>query len=252
MTEINGLGKESEGFSCRKVGDIGVFIDRGLPLYPRFAITLFANLWVNHAMPFLFNARYGLFTYSQSDGLDPFHIVELFAGLHAECIVGRESHEVEGIHYHAFVDFGEKFRTTDVRKFDVDGFHPNVVPSRGTPEKGYDYATKDGDVVAGGLERPEAVGAGGGGVAWSRIADAPSASDFWSLVRELAPRSLLTSFPSLRAYAEWNYRPERTPYEHPPTLTLDISDIPELGEWVRDNLSGTHVGKMSYSYGPGP
>lgn len=203
-------------------------------------------------MPFLFNARYGLFTYSQSEGLDPFHIVELFAALHAECIVGREMHQSEGIHYHAFVDFGEKFRTTDVRKFDVDGFHPNVVPSRGTPEKGYDYATKDGDVVAGGLERPEPVGNGGGSVAWSRIADAPSASDFWSLVRELAPRSLLTSFPSLRAYAEWNYRPERTRYEHPAALTLEISHIPELGEWVRDNLSGTHVGKMSYSYGPGP
>ena len=40
-----------------------------------------------------------------------------------------------GLHLHAFVDFGRKYRTRNTRAFDVEGCHPNVSPSRGTPEE---------------------------------------------------------------------------------------------------------------------
>lgn len=198
-------------------------------------------------MPFAFNAKYGLFTYAQCGTLDPFQVVELFSELGAECIIGREAHEDGGIHLHAFVDFGRKFRTRDERKFDVGGCHPNVSPSRGTPEKGYDYAIKDGDVVGGGLERPSGSRVSSASEAWPEIIAAESREEFWRLVQELAPRSLLCNFPSLRSYAEWRYRPEPTPYQHPISVDLDTSNFPELDQWRQGNLENNSLGGKSYT-----
>nr|WAE43275.1 MAG: replication associated protein [Cressdnaviricota sp.] len=167
-------------------------------------------------MPFRFQARYALLTYSQcGDELAPDRIVNCLSALAAECIIGRESHEDGGIHLHVFVDFGRKFRSGAVDVFDVDGFHPNISSSYGTPEKGYDYAIKDGDVVAGGLERPSGRGNGKADLVWSEIAAAETRDEFWELCRRLAPKTLLSSFPSLRAYAEWHYRPHIAEYESP-------------------------------------
>lgn len=202
------------------------------------------NIKVLLTMPFRFQSRYGLFTYSQCGELDPFEVVALFSSLGAECIVGRENHSDEGIHLHAFVDFGRRFRTTNERAFDVDGRHPNVSPSRGTPEKGWDYAVKDGDVVAGGLERPSGSRVSTASTDWGRLCDATSESEFWELVRELAPRALLTNFTSLRAFAEWNFRPDPTPYCTPAGISFDISGIAGLPEWVSDNLVGNSVSKL--------
>ena len=198
-------------------------------------------------MPFRFQARYVLVTYAQCGDLDPHEVVCLFSSLGAECIIGRENHRDEGVHLHAFVDFGRKYRTSNERAFDVNGCHPNITPSRGTPEKGYDYAIKDGDVVGGGLERPVRGGVHEDGDPWRQICDAASRDEFWELVRELAPRALLTSFTSLRAYADWHYRPVRTPYTTPEGITFDLSGAEELSEWVRNNLSGDNVGKLSYT-----
>ena len=64
---------------------------------------------------------------------------------------------------------------------------------------------------------------------------------------ELAPRALLCNHQSLRAYADWHYRPPAVAYRHPCELRIVSDHVPELDYWVRDNLSG--VGK-SYTYGP--
>ena len=104
---------------------------------------------------FRFQARYGLFTYSQCGQLRPSAVVELFSALSADCIVGREAHGDGGTHLHAFVDFRRKFRTRDVRKFDVEGFHPNIISTIRSPSGSWDYATKDGDICGGSLRRPE-------------------------------------------------------------------------------------------------
>ena len=100
---------------------------------------------------FRFQARYALLTYAQCGELDPFRVVEHLGSLRAECIIGRESHVTGGLHLHAFVGWERKFSTRDCRAFDVDGHHPNIVASYGTPESGWDYACKEGDIVAGGL-----------------------------------------------------------------------------------------------------
>lgn len=192
-------------------------------------------------MSFAFNARYGLFTYAQCGSLDPFEVVAHFSSMGAECIIGRENHEDGGTHLHAFADFGKKLRTRDAHKFDVGGCHANISPSRGTPEKGYDYAIKDGDVVAGGLERP-ASGKRSSDDTWSTIVAATSAEEFWRLVSELAPRSLVCNFPSLRTYAEWRFRVERAEYLHPASVHLDTGNLPGLSLWAHENIDGGTVG----------
>ena len=194
-------------------------------------------------MTFQLNSRYVLLTYAQCGELDPWKINTLLSGLGAECIIGREHHRDEGIHLHAFVDFGRKFRTRNPRFADVEDCHPNIQPFGRTPEKGWDYAIKDGEVVAGGLGRPERGEVSGAGDPWTIVANATDCVEFWCMVRELAPRALLTNFTSLRAYADWNFRPQKRPYSTPAEVSFDLSGYPELSEWVRNNVHGTVTGK---------
>ena len=100
---------------------------------------------------FRLQARYVLLTYAQCGDLDPWVVHDVITSFPAECLIGRETHADGGTHLHAFVDFGRKVDIRDPRRFDVEGFHPNIQPCGRTPQKMLDYAIKDGDVVAGGL-----------------------------------------------------------------------------------------------------
>lgn len=226
----------------------GVFIGEKDPgLGPSGHITLNAQTWTQDVQQrtmssFRFQARYALLTYAQCGDLDPFAVVNHLAELGAECIIGRENHSDGGLHLHAFVDFGRKYRTRNTRAFDVEGCHPNVSPSRGTPEEGYDYAIKDGDVVAGGLERPAGSGLASNGDVWPEIINAKDESEFWSLCESLAPRALVTQFTQLRAFAAWKFPPIRVPYETPEGIIIDTSWVAELDSWVRDNLKSSQTG----------
>ena len=191
---------------------------------------------------FDFHARYGLFTYSQCDGLDAFDVVDHFTSLGAECIIGRERHADEGTHLHCFADFGRKRRFRRHVFADVGRFHPNIQPSRGTPGVAYDYAIKDGDVVAGGLERPDDTSSN------SRRSNVPNdstmatlvsiedESTFWETVRELAPGLLLRNHPSLESYAKRRFAPRLQQYSHPQQLVCRTEGVPELDRWREDNL----------------
>lgn len=197
-------------------------------------------------MPFSFHARYALLTYAQCGALDPFAIVQHFTLLEAECIIGRELHADGGTHLHVFVDFGVKRRFRSSNCFDVEACHPNIIPSRGTPERGYDYSIKDGDVVAGGLERPSASEprrSGSTSATMDTLVGIDDEQTFWDSVRELAPGLLLRSFPSLQSYAKWRFAISTPEYEHPSQLTLFDGSIPELVDWRRDNLERSGVGR---------
>lgn len=196
-------------------------------------------------MAYRFQSRYALITYAQCGDLDPWTVCDFLSAVPAECIIGREAHADGGIHLHAFVDFGIRFRTSDARRFDVDGHHPNIQPCGRTPEKMFDYAIKDGDVVAGGLGRPSGQDVAGVPSQWDTIVGAQDVGEFWELLRTLAPRTLLSNFNSLRSYAEWRYRPTIADYISPPGVVFDISGVEELGEFVRESLSGNWVGESS-------
>lgn len=202
-------------------------------------------------MAFLTNGRYFLVTYAQCGDLDPFHVVDKFSSLGAECIIGRERHADAGLHLHCFVDFNRKFRSRKADIFDVDGRHPNIEPSRGTPEKGYDYAIKDGEVVAGGLERPVPSSRDGAGSVfekWTVITQAEDRETFWRLVHELDPKSAACSFSQLSKYADFKYADVPAEYEHPRGIEFVSGDVDGRDEWVQESglgLAESRVGGLS-------
>uniref|UniRef100_A0A8E7G2B4 Replication-associated protein n=1 Tax=Periparus ater Genomoviridae sp. TaxID=2814985 RepID=A0A8E7G2B4_9VIRU len=197
-------------------------------------------------MPSLFFcAQHFLLTYAHVEGrdgkppLDPFRVVEVIGDLGAECIVARELYPTgEGFHFHVFVSFERRFRSRKADVFDVDGYHPNVEPSRKNALGGFDYATKDGEVVAGGLERPSGIGGRRGAnrdeVVWGQITTAETRDEFWSLCDELDPKSLVCNFPALQRFADWKFRPVKVPYVTPDGV-FDTSGYDALDDW-RDNV----------------
>nr|UQB76398.1 replication associated protein [Flumine genomovirus 5] len=194
-------------------------------------------------MPFQLCTKHGLLTYAQCENLDAFKVVARLSELGAECIVGREIHEDGGTHLHVFFAFEGKFRTRNERIFDVDGYHPNIVRSWGTPEKGWDYATKDGDVVAGGLERPSGSGDNETKNKWAFIIQADTRDEFWTRVEECDPRSMACNYGNLAKYCEWKYRPEFLEYEHPEGISFIQEQTEDLREWAAQNVGGDVTGK---------
>jgi len=194
-------------------------------------------------MSFTFHARYALLTYAQCDGLDPWAVLDHFTSLEAECIIARENHADGGTHLHVFADFGKKRKHRRADIFDVSGHHPNIEPSRGTPERGYDYVIKDGDVVCGGLGRPgQEKRNGSSDHAMAEILACDDEQSFWETVREMAPGMLLRNFPSLRQYVAWRYKPNETQYSTPRGVHFSTEGVPELGEWAAANIRGTEPG----------
>lgn len=207
-------------------------------------------------MPFVLNhAKYVLLTYAQCGDLDPWTVSDHLSTLGAECIVGRESHADDGIHLHVFADFGRKFSSRKTDVFDVGGCHPNIERVGKTPWKAYDYAIKDGDVVAGGAERPPEQSREPGrtsDLTWSRILEAESAEEFHRLCAELAPEHYVRSFGSIRNYVDWRYRPIAEPYVTPEGVGFSIEGVEGLTEWVSQaglgsgSLAVRYVGAPSY------
>jgi len=168
---------------------------------------------------FFVNSRYVLLTYAQCGDLDEWAVSNHMSDLGAECIIGREIHpDTGGFHFHVFVDFGRKFRSRSASVFDVEGRHPNVSPSRGTPEKGYDYAIKDGDVVAGGLGRPRP--RGGMHIGADNVTNlahlCENSEEFLELCDEVGRGDLIKNFNNKIAYARWRYKSVLPEYDAPP------------------------------------
>lgn len=202
------------------------------------------------------NARYVLLTYSQSGDLDPFRVVDHLSALGAECIIARENHKVRGVHLHAFVDFDRKFRSRNVRIFDVDNKHPNISPSRGTPEKGFDYAIKDGEVVAGGLERPQPRGgmSTGSGSIRNLGPLCESVDEFLGTFAELDFDQCVKSFTNARAFADWYFRPEPERYSNPSGAVFSDPELDGRAEWLRQSrigLGDPHIGGGEFRGGSG-
>lgn len=188
-------------------------------------------------MTFRFQAKYGLLTYPQSDGLDPWRINAVLAGLGCECIVAKELHTDGGTHYHAFFMHSSKLRTRDARAFDVDGYHPNILRGVKTPHAMYDYATKDGDVVAGGLQRPDEEPAKtDSDDFWRRVFDASTREETLRAAQESSVSLFGRYFFQVRAIAEGKTMQNPLHYVSPPSLEWELRSYPELTDWCTTYL----------------
>ena len=105
-------------------------------------------------MTFRFAAKHGLSltqhlatTWMQSRDLRT-ELSNILESLGAECIIGRENHLDGGLHLHAFFMFERKFESRNVRIFDVDGKHPNIVRGYSNADAGCAYACKEGDILS--------------------------------------------------------------------------------------------------------
>lgn len=188
-------------------------------------------------MPFRFAAKYGLLTYSQCGDLDPFRVVDHLAGLGAECIIGRELHADGGTHLHAFFMFDRKFQSRNARIFDVDSCHPNIRRGYKTPESMYDYATKDGDIVAGGLERitRDQVSSASYDF-WSAVFDAETKEEVLRVAQAVDVGFLGRYYFQVRAIAEGKAIKNPLDYVSDPSLGWELGPYPELNDWCTTYL----------------
>lgn len=200
-------------------------------------------------MSFYFSARYVLLTYAQCTGLSEWAVLDHISSLGAECIIGREDHADGGTHLHVFCDFGRKKQSRRSTFFDVDGRHPNIEPSRGNPEGGFDYAIKDGNVVAGGLERPSRIRISSITDKWSTIVNADSREEFFDLLRELDPKTYVTRWADICRYADNAYATRVEPYVGPDGLEFELGMVPELVGWRGEHLGDDPVEGMWSSGG---
>lgn len=183
------------------------------------------------------DAKYCLLTYAQTPpGFNYWNILDICTNLQAECLIGEELHQDGGKHYHVFVDFGRKFSSRVTELFDIGNIHPNIERVGRTPWCAFDYVTKDGNVVAGGATRPIEGHHKPENDKWETITSAESRDDYFRLLHELAPKQLITSFPSICKYADWKFAPRPILYETPPEWTFDIHAYDDLGAWVSGNI----------------
>jgi len=193
------------------------------------------------------DCKYALLTYSAL-GEDPEFVLECanilgtkLAGRFEDSTttVGRELHpNTGGYHLHIFVDFGGAISVRGTDIFDIvtgDGrcFHPNIQKVGRTPAKSYDYAIKDGDILWDNCSRPEDKARANN---WKHIVEADTAEEFWTRIRELEPRALCVSNPSLSKYADKRYARPAISYDHPEEWVFNLVDYPDLGSWLQNEL----------------
>lgn len=206
----------------------------------------FAQVTPGYMSSFYFSARYVLLTYAQSGELSEWAILDHISSLGAECIIGREDHAVEGTHLHVFIDFGRKKQSRRADYFDVGGHHPNIVPSRGRPEGGWDYATKDGNIVAGGLGRPGTSGPSQTKNPWGQIVRAEGREEFLDLVRELDPKSFVLKHQEIVRYADIFFAEDREQYVGPDGIEFELGMVPDLGTWRGESLGDDPIEGMLF------
>uniref|UniRef100_A0A8A4XBY0 Replication-associated protein n=1 Tax=Pavo cristatus Genomoviridae sp. TaxID=2814970 RepID=A0A8A4XBY0_9VIRU len=195
-------------------------------------------------MTFRFAAKYGLLTYAQSDGLDPWKVNDLLSNLGAECIVAKEDHADGGTHLHAFFMFSRKFQSRNPRIFDCDGHHPNILRGSKTPGQMYDYATKDGDVVAGGLARPgDEQATSNSDEFWQAVFDAETRDETFHRARESSVSLLGRYYFQVRAIAEGKTIKNPLAYECDASLAFELGHYPELSDWCSSYL-GRRGGRL--------
>lgn len=189
---------------------------------------------------FRFDNKRVFLTYSQALNLERDELFNFLRGLINEpkyIVVARELHGDGGQHFHAVIDFGKRFRSRDVRVFDIGGYHPNIsaISTANEYTNKVNYTKKDGDFVELG-EYEEAPARRHKQQHWADLIDGSSdRNEFMAKAKAVAPRDFILQNDKFEAFAEKYFNaPEefvsdyvRGDFEYEP---------PELKTWVEDVL----------------
>lgn len=185
--------------------------------------------------------KYILLTYSQvspdKTRFDYDKIKDIITLMGGTCIIALEKHpETGGFHYHVFAQHPKSFHTRNSRAFDIGDKHPNIKPVTRTPGATWDYVRKDGNVLVDDIPtRPVQRGAHlnkSSKVDYDKIMNAPTRSDFINEIKTAQPRLLLSSYNSIRSYADDNYQANSAPAYESPRLATDLDSAPALRDWI--------------------
>ena len=197
-----------------------------------------------------------MLTYSQVDETTFQHssiknVIHDFGG---KCRVARETHQDGGTHFHAFCVKDDRFITRNVRRFDVDGCHPNITPILRTPERAWAYVAKDGDIVHDDLPLPpvsrrKQKKPSKDQEVWQTAYDtAVSQTDLLNQLFKGDAARTIRSFNNVQSAAKYLH-PERqyTEYTSPPGLIYEFGEYTQIPTWQQLSL-GQYTTQPNYTY----
>jgi len=183
-------------------------------------------------MSYRFNAKQIFLTYSQCT-LTKERVLEFFDErwtLEGHC-VSKENHADGGTHIHAYFRFTRKLDLTGPRVFDIDGFHPNVVPNVRSPKKCLEYVQKDGDFIAS-ADIVAMIEKSGPKKTWKDLVEeCTTRSDFMRAAFDYSPRDFVLNLERIEYFANYHYRDAVPEYVQPdydwnvPTALTDWAEI---------------------------
>jgi len=199
-------------------------------------------------------------TWSQAHDIDIDSLADFLSSLqHFEWLeIVQESHQDDGIHYHAVVVFASRFRG-DMRAFDFEGNHPNIraiknatvdlVNYRHYIRKGAERSKEDEHTVKSHKTKacdyiiePDTRGtvpiyvATSGRLDWGGILrEATDEATFLALVRINQPKEWVLRNTVVRQYAERHFKKEAAPETVYPQQSWNVP--PELDQWCKDVFS---------------
>ena len=149
-----------------------------------------------------------------------------------------------GHHFHAYLGFESAVRIRSASRLDFGQHHPNIQSVRTGHRRTWDYVGKDGDIVYEIGDPPDPIGGPSGGRGdWYGGGYAESEEEFYSILRDGAPRYYILYHRQLEQYAAKFYGVRPQPYESPTLRTLLDRELPNgrarrLSETTEEDTDG--------------
>nr|QXN75509.1 MAG: replication associated protein [Genomoviridae sp.] len=154
--------------------------------------------------------------------------------------LGRERHQDDGVHVHCYVSFDTAVRIQSQFRFDFGGSHPNIRSVSRGHKRTYDYAGKDGDIVAEYGEPPPPIDAGKNkddGI-WAEALRQSTKTDFLDVIRGGSPKDYILFNRQVESFADKHFGTCEEPYRSPTFVDLSgdrlkcFTDQAALGDGI--------------------
>ncbi len=186
---------------------------------------------------FQFNAKSLFGTYSQAPDLSREIIRDFYLGLGCDqYLIGKESHQDGGTHFHVYIKWANSFRTRNVRHFDINGYHPNISKPRNERAL-FEYITKEDPEPLANFSPSEKKKSRN--ETWSEILETTTKEEFYSKSRELAPADYVLNHERLEYFANKHFNRVVPQYEPPADQVF--YPIPEMDQWFQENLVNVRI-----------